>query len=138
MKRLILTIIFALVAVYCFAQYQDEYKTLAYESTSQEQVVAMASNAADFTAIDIASISKAQRDIKLGKIITAVGGVLTIADAVLLVNKFESFNYEGAGMIILGAASVTATIVGIVKWSNGSKALKRLSATPGGGLAFKF
>ena len=153
MKRLILTIILVLIAFTCFAQYNDNYKTIANEPTSKEQLVAMSTNAADYTSADLTAISEAQRNIRVGKTLTYIGVGVAAADVVATIiaattpskNNRDSNNdmmIDDMGVrpaiYTIGAASVTTFIIGITKWNKGNKVLQRLSATPSGGLAFNF
>lgn len=144
MKKFILILIFAFIAVVCSAQYRDEYKSIASEPATQEQVVAM-SNIGSFTPIDLQAISKAQKDIRVGKTLVGVGAGIALVDVALatcgcfpnIKKGFDAENPENIVPYAIGAASATTIIIGVVKWCRGEKAVKRLSATSGG-LAFNF
>ena len=143
MKKFILILIFAFIAVVCSAQYRDEYKSIASEPATQEQVVAM-SNFGGFTPIDLDASIKAQKDIRVGKTLVGVGAGIAIVDVALVAcgcfpnikNGFTEYP-ENFIPYAIGAASATTIIIGVVKWCRGEKAVKRLSATSGG-LAFNF
>lgn len=146
MKKFILILIFAFIAVVCSAQYRDEYKSIASEPATQEQVVAM-SNIGSFTPIDLQAINKAQKDIRVGKTLVGVGAGIAVADVALVAcdllplsykDEFNTLKSENVLVVAaIGAASATTIIIGVVKWCRGEKAVKRLSATSGG-LAFNF
>ena len=150
MKKFILILIFAFIAVVCSAQYRDEYKSIASEPATQEQVVAM-SNIGSFTPIDLQAISKAQKDIRVGKTLVGVGAGIALADVIFAAfvpsSNGKNDNNESIGnaedstkstiVAAIGAASATTIIIGVVKWCRGEKVVKRLSATSGG-LAFNF
>lgn len=150
MKKFILILIFAFIAVVCSAQYRDEYKSIASEPATQEQVVAM-SNIGSFTPIDLDASIKAQKDIRVGKTLVGVGAGIALADVALVACDLLPLNYRDESnpdnpisksenvlvVAAIGAASATTIIIGVVKWCRGEKAVKRLSATSGG-LAFNF
>lgn len=130
MKKFILIIVFAFIAVVCSAQYRDEYKSIASEPATLEQVVAMP-NFGSFTPIDLDASIKAQKDILWGKTLVLVGVGAGIAISVFYDDIPPIFSYP------IYVASATTIIIGVVKWCRGEKAVKRLSATSGG-LAFNF
>lgn len=135
MKKFILILIFTFIAVVCSAQYRDEYKSIASEPTTKEQVVAM-SKIGNYTPIDLQAISKAQKDILWGKTLVGIGAGIALVDA-FVVPLWCEYLHGSLPMYCFGAASATTIIIGVVKWCRGEKAVKRLSATSGG-LAFNF
>ena len=131
MKKFILILIFAFIAVVCSAQYRDEYKSIASEPTTKEQVVAM-SNIGSFTPIDLQAISKAQKDIRVGKTLVGVGAGIAAAEVIVYFSGETIIRQEGSPTPItyaIGAASATTIIIGVLKWCRGEKAVKRLSVS---------